>query len=61
MKVYTAVLLDKTEARDPEGWAKADFTGIETENFYVFGFGLDYHEYLRNIPAIYKVASEHML
>lgn len=60
-KVYTAVLLDKTEARDPEGWAKADFTGIETENFYVFGFGLDYHEYLRNIPAIYKVAPEHML
>jgi len=59
-KVYTAVLLDKTEARQPGALAKADFTGLAVANEYVFGFGLDYHEYLRNIPGIYKVAKEHM-
>jgi hypoxanthine phosphoribosyltransferase len=59
-KVYTAVLLDKTEARHPGALPKADFTALEVENEYVFGFGLDYHEYLRNVPGIYKVAKEHM-
>lgn len=59
-KVYTAVLLDKTEARHPEALAKADFTGLECGNEYVFGFGLDYHEYLRNVPGIYVVAKEYM-
>ncbi|MDO8953257.1 MAG: hypoxanthine-guanine phosphoribosyltransferase [Gammaproteobacteria bacterium] len=59
-KVYTAVLLDKTEARMPGALAKADFTALEVTNAYVFGFGLDYHEYLRNIPGIYIVAKEYM-
>lgn len=59
--LHTAVLLDKIDARSEDGLQKADFTGIETENRYVFGFGLDYHEYLRNVPAIYAVADEHMI
>lgn len=59
--VYTAVLMDKINARLPEGTSHADFTGIkEKEHAYVYGFGLDYHDYLRNIPAIYSVAPEHM-
>jgi hypoxanthine phosphoribosyltransferase len=57
--VYTAVLVDKTDARLPEGLATADFCGLEIENHYVFGFGLDYKEYLRNAPGIYMVAPEH--
>jgi len=60
MAAYTLVLLDKTEARLPEGLAKADFTGLEIPNEYVFGYGLDYHNYLRNVPGIYAVAREHM-
>lgn len=60
-KVYSAVLMDKVNARLPAGTPYADFTAIyETENAYVYGFGLDYHNYLRNIPAIYAVAKEHM-
>ena len=60
-QIYTAVLMDKINARLPEGLAQADFTGIQEENnAYVYGFGLDYHDYLRNIPAIYAVAPEHM-
>jgi hypoxanthine phosphoribosyltransferase len=59
-KVYTAVLLDKTEARHEGALKKADFTALEVANEYVFGFGLDYHEYLRNVPNIYKVAKHHM-
>jgi hypoxanthine phosphoribosyltransferase len=58
-KIYTAVLVDKYEARLPGGLPKADFTGLEVENRYVFGYGLDYKEYLRNAPGIYEVAAEH--
>ncbi len=60
-EVYTAVMLDKPEGRESGALAKADFTGLEIENRYVYGFGLDYHEYLRNVPAIYAVAEEHMI
>jgi hypoxanthine phosphoribosyltransferase len=60
-KTYTAVLMDKINARLPEGLAHPDFVAIEeSENHYVYGFGLDYHDYLRNIPAIYRVAPQHM-
>ena len=59
-KVYTAVLCDKVNCRESGAIAKADFTGIELEDYYVFGFGLDYHDYLRNIEGIYAVAKEHM-
>lgn len=58
-KVYTAVLVDKKDARVPGGTSKADFVGLEVENRYVFGYGLDYKEYLRNAPGIYAVAPEH--
>ncbi len=58
-KVYTAVLVDKSEARLPGGLATADFVGLEIENLYVFGYGLDYKEYLRNARGIYAVAAEY--
>lgn len=54
-KVLTVVLLDKTECRVPGGLKKADFTGLEIPNHYVFGYGLDYEEYLRNAPGIFMV------
>ncbi len=60
-KIYTAVLMDKVNARLPEGLAHPDFAALqESENHYVYGFGLDYHDYLRNVPAIYRVAPQHM-
>lgn len=57
-KVYTAVMVDKVDVRLPEGLEKADFSGLEVGNHYVFGYGLDYKNYLRNVPGIYRVAEE---
>lgn len=57
--VHTAVLVDKYQARVPEGLAKADFVGLQVDDHYIFGYGMDYQEYLRNAPGIYVVAPEH--
>lgn len=58
-EVLTAVLVEKQHSRQAEGLQKADFAGIECENKYIFGYGMDYKEYLRNAPGIYVVAPEH--
>lgn len=58
-EVYTAVLVDKYNKRVENGLSHADFVGLEIEDHYVFGYGLDYREYLRNAPGIYVVAPEH--
>ncbi len=58
-KVYSAVLVDKIGVRDEQGLQEADFSGLDVGNHYVFGFGMDYKEYLRNAPGIYHVAKEH--
>lgn len=60
-EVLTAVLVDKYTKRVEGGLQKADFVGLEIEDRYVFGYGLDYKEYLRNAPGIYEVALEHMV
>lgn len=57
-KVYSAVLVDKHQKRVPEGLQKADFVGLRIDDHYVFGYGMDYKEYLRNAPGIYKIAPE---
>lgn len=56
--VHSAVLVDKREARIFGGLEKADFVGLEIDNHYVFGYGLDYKGYLRNAPGIFQVASK---
>lgn len=58
-EVLTAVLADKEEKRVPGGLHQADFVGLVLEDRYVFGYGLDYKEYLRNAPGIFAVAPEH--
>ena len=58
-KVYSAVLVDKSRARLPGGCQQANFTGLEVDNHYVFGYGMDYKGYLRNAPGIYMVAPEY--
>lgn len=54
-KVLTAVLVDKECNRAPGGLKKADFCGLKVENHYIFGYGMDYKEYLRNAPGIFIV------
>jgi hypoxanthine phosphoribosyltransferase len=57
--VYTAVMVDKHRKREPGVTFEPDFSGLKTEDRYLVGFGLDYKEYLRNVPGIYAVAEEH--
>jgi hypoxanthine phosphoribosyltransferase len=58
-EVFTVVLVDKKRPRAAGGLQKADFTGLFIDDFFVFGYGLDYDGYLRNTPGIYAVADEH--
>lgn len=36
----------------------ADYFGVEVPDRYVFGFGMDYHEQGRNLPAIYALKDQ---
>ncbi|MFA6052497.1 MAG: hypoxanthine-guanine phosphoribosyltransferase [Methylobacter sp.] len=49
--VYSAVLVDKI--LDHKKPITADFIGLETEDRYLFGYGMDYKGYLRNASGIY--------
>lgn len=59
-EVLTAVLIDKRKPRKVNGLERADFTGLVMDDRFVFGYGLDYDEFLRNAPGIYVVADEDM-
>ncbi|MGH8461531.1 MAG: hypoxanthine-guanine phosphoribosyltransferase [Stenotrophobium sp.] len=52
--VKVAVLAEKLHARKADG-AHADFVGVTVEDRYVFGCGMDYKGYWRQLPAIYAV------
>ncbi|MDF1781078.1 MAG: hypoxanthine-guanine phosphoribosyltransferase [Alcanivoracaceae bacterium] len=53
--VATCVLVDKKHDRKAAPGLKADFTGVEAEDAYLFGCGMDYKSYWRNAPGIYAV------
>lgn len=53
--VYSAVLVEKLHQRKA-GDLSADFVGVQVEDRYVFGYGMDYHGYWRNLRGIYAVA-----
>lgn len=53
--VHTVVLVEKEHPR-PKANIKCDFTGLRVEDKYVFGFGMDYKGYHRNLNAIYAVS-----
>ena len=56
--VKSAVLLNKKHDRKAEPNFKADYTALEVDDHYVFGYGMDYKGYLRNAPGIYKLNEE---
>lgn len=58
-KVYSAVMVNKVRRREAGVNFEPDFAGLDIEDRFVFGFGLDYNEYLRNAPGIFVVAEEH--
>lgn len=53
--VYSAVMVSKKRRREAGVNFEPDYIGVETEDRFLFGFGLDYEEYLRNIPGIYAM------
>ncbi len=53
-EVLVAVLIDKLHNRKAPG-IKADFVGLEVEDRFLFGCGMDYQDYWRNTLAIYAV------
>ena len=53
-EIRCAVLVDKQLGR-PRALARADFTGLTVEDRYVFGCGMDYQGYFRNLPGIYAL------
>lgn len=55
-EVLTAVLLDKVHER--KSGLVATFKGLDVEDRYVFGCGMDYQGYLRNVPGIYAIAEK---
>jgi hypoxanthine phosphoribosyltransferase len=53
--VRTAVLVDKCHDRKAAPGLKADYTGVEAEDAYLFGAGMDYKGYWRNAPGLFAV------
>ncbi len=53
-EIHLAALVEKRHGRKAPG-LQADFVGLEVEDRYVFGFGMDYKGYLRNLPGIFAV------
>ena len=53
-EIRCAVLVDKQIGR-PRAFDRADFTGLEVDDRYVFGCGMDYRGYFRNLPAIHAL------
>ncbi|KEQ18818.1 hypoxanthine-guanine phosphoribosyltransferase [Endozoicomonas numazuensis] len=54
-QVMTAVLVDKLHNRKARPDLKADFYGLEIEDRYIFGYGLDYQGYWRNANGIFAL------
>lgn len=53
--VFMAVLIEKLHLRKVTPGMRADFTGVEVGDRFLFGYGLDYKGYWRNAPGIYAV------
>jgi hypoxanthine phosphoribosyltransferase len=53
----TAVLVVKKVA-NARARPKVDYRGVEVEDVYLFGCGMDYRGYWRGLPALYALDSE---
>jgi hypoxanthine phosphoribosyltransferase len=53
-EVLTAVMANKMHDRKTPD-LQVDFYGLQIEDRYVFGFGMDYRGFWRNAPGIYAV------
>ncbi|MBV8464806.1 MAG: hypoxanthine-guanine phosphoribosyltransferase [Burkholderiales bacterium] len=53
--VHTAVVVNKRHDRKARPGMTADFVGLDVEDRFLFGCGMDYKGYWRNTLAIYAV------
>ncbi|WP_333857924.1 hypoxanthine-guanine phosphoribosyltransferase [Denitromonas sp.] len=53
--VHTAVLVHKDHDRKASPGMRADFTGMDIADRFLFGCGMDYKGYWRNAPGIYAL------
>lgn len=56
LSVRVAALVDKHEHREQS--VVTDFVGFSLQDGFIVGYGLDYAEQYRNLPAIYEVIPE---
>jgi hypoxanthine phosphoribosyltransferase len=54
-EVLSAVLVHKLHERKAYPGMRADFTGLEIADRFLYGYGMDYLGYWRNAPGIYAV------
>lgn len=54
-EILMAVLVEKLHLRKVIPGMRADFSGLEVGDRFLFGYGLDYKGYWRNAPGIYAV------
>lgn len=55
-EVVCAVLVNKQH--DRKNGLQAEYVGLEIEDRYIFGYGMDYKGYLRNVDGIYAVKDQ---
>jgi hypoxanthine phosphoribosyltransferase len=53
--IYSAVLVDKPGSREANGLQRADVVGLTVGNEFIYGYGMDYKNYLRNARGIFAV------
>jgi len=54
-EVLTAVLVHKVHERKARPGMRADFTGLDAPDRFLFGCGMDYKGYWRNAAGVYAV------
>ena len=54
-RVLTAVMVHKVHDRKAVPGMRADFSGLDIADRYLFGCGMDYKGYWRNAPGIYAL------
>ena len=52
-KVYSATIINKLHDRKVE--MRPDYIGVDVDDRFLFGYGMDYKGYFRNLPGIYAV------
>lgn len=53
--IRICTLIDKKSCRSPESNVVADYVGINADEEFLIGYGLDHGEQYRNLPDIYQL------